>query len=116
MSLFKKKNYKDVEPKDAFTILEKHRGDPNYIPLDVRTPQEYGEGHIENSQLLDVNSPHFEEDVKKMDKDKIYYIYCRSGVRSKKAAKIMGKQGFKDIYNIIGGFEKWKGKRLPFEN
>ncbi len=105
----------DIEPKVAFNILKKHRGDSNYVPLDVRTPQEYEEGHIENSQLLDFKSPYFEEEVQKLGKNKIYYIYCRSGVRSKKAAKIMDKKGFKEIYNIMGGFQKWKGKKLPFE-
>ncbi|MGZ7044155.1 MAG: rhodanese-like domain-containing protein [Methanobacterium sp.] len=50
MDIFKrKKNFQDIEPKEVFIILEKHRGDYNYVPLDVRTPEEYEDGHIENA-------------------------------------------------------------------
>ncbi|MGZ7048246.1 MAG: rhodanese-like domain-containing protein [Methanobacterium sp.] len=116
MDIFKrKKNFQDIEPKKVFIILEKHRGDHNYVPLDVRTPKEYENGHIENATFLNVKSPNFEEEIDKLDKNKRYYIYCRSGVRSNKAAKTMDKHGFKEIYNMSGGFEKWKEKRLPIE-
>ncbi len=116
MSIFnRKKDFKEIEPKEAFTILEKHRDDSNYIPLDVRTPKEYEEGHIENAEFLNVNSPNFEEELDKLDKNKTYYVYCRSGMRSAKAIKLMEKHGFNEIYNIIGGLQKWKSKRLPIE-
>jgi rhodanese-related sulfurtransferase len=41
--------------------------------------------------------------------DKNYYIYCRSGARSSRACKIMGKAGFKNLYNLKGGILSWKG-------
>ncbi len=117
MTLFKKKEkeFRDIEPKEAFTILEKHRDDNNYVLLDIRTPKEYNEGHIENAHLLDIKSSDFEEKLKNMDKDKEYIIYCKSGMRSDKASKIMTKHGFKNVTNIIGGINKWKSKRLPIE-
>lgn len=111
----KEKGFKDIEPKDAFTMLEKKRNDPDYVALDVRTPQEYEEGHIENAEFLNVKSKDFEDELKKLDKDKHYLVYCKTGRRGKKAAELMKKQGFKNLYNIIGGFDKWKSKRLPFE-
>ncbi len=117
MSLFKRKtkDFEDIEPKDAFTILEKHREDPDYVPLDVRTPDEYNQGHIENAEFLNIKSSDFEKELEKLDKNKKYLVYCRSGIRSNKAAELMKKHEFKEVYNIIGGFEKWKSKRLPFE-
>jgi rhodanese-related sulfurtransferase len=118
MSIFKrstKKDFEDIEPKEAFTILEKHREDLDYIPLDVRTPKEYEEGHIENATFLNIKSDNFEEELEKLDKNKKYFVYCRKGPRSENAAKLMKKHGFNEIYKIIGGFDKWKSKRLPFE-
>lgn len=118
MSIFKrnrKKGFEDIEPKEAFTILEKHRGNPDYVPLDVRTQKEYEEGHVENASFLDLQSGNFEEELEKLDKNKKYIVYCRSGRKSVKASNLMKKHGFKEIYNMVGGFEKWKSKRLPVE-
>jgi rhodanese-related sulfurtransferase len=92
MSIFKRnKNFEDIEPKEAFTILEKHKRNPEYVPLDVRTPKEYGEGHIENATFLNIKSKDFEEELDKLDKNKKYFIYCRSGIRSNKGANLMKK-------------------------
>ena len=118
MAIFKrntKKDFEDIEPKEVFTILEKHRGNPEYIPLDVRTPGEYEEGHIENATFLNIKSKDFEDELEKLDKNKKYFVYCRSGVRSNKGANLMKKHGFKEVYNIVGGIEKWKSNRLPIE-
>jgi len=116
MSIFKRKgNKEDIEPKDVFTILEKNRNNPDYVALDVRTPEEYNEGHIENSSLINIKSGDFEEEIKNLDKNKNYFVYCKSGRRSKKALELMKKYGFYNVNNMIGGFDKWKSKRLPFE-
>ncbi len=111
----KKKGYEDIEPKEAFTILEKNRNNPEYVALDVRTPEEYEIGHIEKAELINVHSKGFEGELEKLDKNKHYFVYCKGGRRGQKAVKLMDKHGFKNIYNIIGGFDKWKSKRLPVE-
>lgn len=111
----KNENFKLLEPKDAFTMLEKHRGDESYVPLDVRTSEEYNEGHIENAVLLDVTSEDFEKKLDELDKDKKYIVYCRRGHKSSKATQLMKKQGFREVYEIVDGFDKWKSRRLPFE-
>ncbi|MGF7118877.1 rhodanese-related sulfurtransferase [Methanobacterium oryzae] len=110
-----KKQYEDIEPKDAFTVLEKNRNNPDFEVLDVRTPEEYNEGHIENALLLNVKSKGFEDELDKLSKDKNYFVYCKSGRRSGKALELMEKHGFKNINNIVGGFDKWKSRRLPVE-
>lgn len=117
MSMFRrnKKEYEDIEPKDAFTLLEKNRNNSDFAVLDVRTPEEYNEGHIENALLLNVKSKDFENELDNLNKDKNYFVYCKSGRRSGKALNLMEKHGFKNINNIVGGFDKWKSKRLPVE-
>lgn len=77
--------------------------------IDVRTPQEYQDGHIKNAQNINVQSADFKAKMENFDKDKPIYIYCRSGARSAKAGKILEDMGFKEIYDLKGGILSWKG-------
>jgi len=75
--------------------------------LDVRTPEEYAEGHIKGALLADYNGPTFKEDaLKVLEKGKKVAIYCRSGRRSAAAAQILSKEGF-TLYNLETGIVGW---------
>jgi len=116
MSIFKtgsKKGIEEIEPKEAFTEIEKHHNNPDFVILDVRTPEEYQDEHIENAVLLDVKSSAFEDELEKMDKEKEYVVYCKAGVRGCSAVELMQKHGYQKVVNISGGIDKWKSKRLP---
>jgi rhodanese-related sulfurtransferase len=76
--------------------------------VDVRTPEEYEEAHIVNSQNIDFRSPTFDEDVKQLDKSKPVILYCRSGKRSAECAKKLKEAGFEKIYDLEGGISKWQ--------
>lgn len=76
--------------------------------VDVRTPKEYNEIRIANSQNIDFNSPTFDEDVTKLDKNKPVILYCKSGRRSAKCAKKLKDAGFEKVYDLEGGISKWK--------
>ncbi len=79
-----------------------------YIQLiDVRTPEEFKEGHIENAILIDYFSADFNTKIQELDKEKPVYLYCRSGNRSGKAAIILIDLGFKEIVDLEGGYEAW---------
>lgn len=78
--------------------------------LDVRTASEFAQGNIANAKNIDVLQSDFKEQIKSLDKNKPYYVYCKSGARSKKASKIMKEQGF-DVINLEGGYMAYiKGK------
>lgn len=79
----------------------KYRG----LLLDVRTPLEYSEGHIENAKNLDVSAFNFESELDKLDKDQPVFVYCAIGVRSAKAANMLRKKGFKHVYDLDGGYQ-----------
>ena len=82
--------------------------------LDVRTAQEYAESHIEGAENINVlEEEAFLEGIKNLNKKKKIAVYCRSGKRSMKAAKILEEQGFKKIYNLEGGILQWKEDELP---
>ncbi len=80
--------------------------------IDVRTPEEYEEGHILNAQNIDYNSPNFEVDITKLDKTKPVLLYCKSGNRSGKSSQIFLEAGFKTIYDLEGGITEWIDKGL----
>jgi phage shock protein E len=73
------------------------------IFLDVRTRPEYEAGHLEGAILINMQAPDFTEKISELDKNNIYYVYCRSGARSTNVVKQMRKAGFFQTYNIKGG-------------
>lgn len=85
--------------------------------LDVRTPDEYNAGHIQNAMLANwMNKQEFTERVKYLDKDKPVLVYCASGGRSGQAAKWLAENGFSHVENLKGGFTEWKLENKPFES
>ncbi len=83
------------------------------ITLDVRTPGEYAEGHLEGAQLIDFQSGNFESEISSLDKDATYAVYCRSGNRSGQAVKVMHDAGFHNVYNLNGGVIDWANAGVP---
>ncbi|MDB9828031.1 rhodanese-like domain-containing protein [Flavobacteriaceae bacterium] len=76
--------------------------------IDVRTPNEFSNGHIEKAVNVDFfNQNNFGVAFTKLDKKKPLYIYCRSGKRSSRAAKQLAGLGFEKIYDLEGGYIKW---------
>jgi rhodanese-related sulfurtransferase len=86
------------------------------ITLDVRTPGEFNEGHIEGALLVDFESGNFENEIAALDKTKTYAVYCRSGSRSGQAVKVMSDAGFTSVYNLNGGVIDWANAGLPLVN
>jgi rhodanese-related sulfurtransferase len=86
------------------------------ITLDVRTPGEFNEGHIEGAILVDFQSGNFENEIASFDKSKTYAVYCRSGNRSGQAVKVMRDAGFTDLYNLDGGVIDWASAGLSLVN
>ena len=103
------KNVKLVEVKE---FAEKVNTTQNPQILDVRTPAEYTEAHIENALNIDWLGDSFVVDAEKLDKTKPVYVYCKSGGRSKKATAKLEELGFKNIYELDGGFMKWSAEEL----
>ena len=102
-----------VNPTDAHILIEKNRDNPDFIILDVRTSEEYSDGHIENSLNIDYKSESFKEEVGKLGKSKTYLVHCRSGRRSEAASKIMEETGFLNIYQLEGGIQAWEEIGFP---
>lgn len=81
--------------------------------IDVRTQGEAARGMIAGAILIDISSSDFESKVQKLDKNKATFVYCASGIRSKRAASQLLKLGYKKVYNLDGGIIAWSEEGLP---
>lgn len=84
--------------------------DSNVQVVDVRTPEEYAAGHIPGAANIDVKSEEFDTKAAELDKDRPVAVYCRSGARSKVAAKRLADKGF-TVYELDNGFMNWDGPK-----
>ncbi len=85
------------------------------VLLDVRTPEEFAEGHIPGAVLLDFRSPKFSEELAKLPRGKQYLVNCAVGGRSARACDQMSRIGFTNVVNLKGGFKAWQAQGKPIE-
>jgi rhodanese-related sulfurtransferase len=91
--------------------VSQFEADENAVILDVRTEDEFNEGFIANAINIDIHrGQDFVTEIEALDKNKNYFVYCRSGMRSAKACEIMNQLGFENAYNLIGGITEWDGE------
>lgn len=76
--------------------------------LDVRTVEEYKEGHLSGATQIDYYGTDFKNQVSKLDKSKPVFVYCKGGGRSSSSCEILKDLGFKEVYNLQGGITDWK--------
>jgi phage shock protein E len=97
-----------IDPSEAKKRLDTEK---NIILLDVRTEHEYVENHIPRSTLIPLNVLTKEANKKLPNKQATFFVYCRSGNRSKAAVKILLKLGYTNVYNL-GGIIRWPYKTV----
>ncbi len=104
-------NFDNITPEEAYKLLQKEKD--KIVLLDVRTAEEYkNDGKIPGSVLIPIDN--LPNQIDKLPKDKKILVYCRSGMRSAAASRLLSSLGFK-VYNIQGGINTWKEKNLPVE-
>ncbi len=79
----------------------------NQTLIDVRTPKEFAEGHLEGAININYFDKDFLEQIAIYNKDKPIYVYCRSGKRSASASSKLNGIGFKQVYDLRGGIKNW---------
>jgi len=100
--------HKTIGRVEARKLIEDHAGDPDFVILDIRTASEFREGHLRNAvNTVDFRSPNLERELEKLDKDKIYLIYCDTGNRTDLALMTFAAKRFKTVYDLRGGIKGW---------
>jgi phage shock protein E len=103
-------NVIDVSAAEADEMLAK---DGSLVVLDVRTPAEFAEGHIDSAINIDFTADDFAEKLARLDKSERYVLHCKSGRRSAGALEVLRKQGFESVVHMIDGFDAWKAAGNP---
>lgn len=94
----------NVTVKEAIKMTE----DKDLVILDVRTPEEFAQGHLPKAQNINYYDESFVQQLEGLARDKEYLVYCHSGGRSTKTLHLMEKNGFKMVHNLEGGISAWK--------
>lgn len=96
-----KTSYENLSPQE---FKKRYESMSDAVLIDVRTKAEVAQGAIKGHVHIDIMSPSFTEKISKLDKNKAYFVYCRSGARSAQACNYMASQGFSRLYNLSGGY------------
>ena len=99
-------SYVNITMEEAVELMETEE---DYLIVDVRTPEEYAEGHIPGAINVPNETIGKEEIAELPDKEQMLLVYCRSGNRSKQASKKLKDLGYMDIREF-GGIKSWKGE------
>lgn len=97
------KPYGLVSVDDAIELMEME----DLSIIDVRRPEEVAEGMISKATHLDFYSDGFREKLEQLDREGTYLVYCFKGGRSGKTLQLMDTLGFKKVYDLEGGYERW---------
>lgn len=79
------------------------------IVLDVRTASEFQGGHIDGAVQINFYKNDFRQQIEKLDKTKPVFVYCAAGGRSGSATSILAEAGFKQVFDLQGGMNAWRG-------
>jgi hydroxyacylglutathione hydrolase len=100
----------DIDPRDLHELLQ---SDNAPVVVDVREVWEYAQGHVPGARLIPLGQ--LQSHLHELDPEQAVAVICASGSRSQSAAALFGKQGFKTVYNVIGGTSRWMHSGLPLE-
>jgi hydroxyacylglutathione hydrolase len=84
--------------------------DENLVVLDVRKPTEFAEGHVKKAVNLPLNDMNDPLNLAELEEEQNYYVHCQGGYRSVIAASLLKRQGFHNLRNVLGGWNKIKGE------
>jgi rhodanese-related sulfurtransferase len=102
-----------ISVQDAMALIQKNKNNPDFIIIDVRTVDEFNSGHLADAVNIDYYSPDFKTNISKLDRNKDYLIYCRTGIRGTASTRIMLDLGFTRVHNLSGGIVEWISAGFP---
>ena len=105
---------RDIGPDEARQVLA--RPPAGLVVLDIRTSEEFRDGHLPGARNLDFFAPDFRQRLEALARgDAPVLLYCRSGNRSGQAMRLLRQWGRDDVLHLAGGFRAWRAAGLPEE-
>ncbi len=106
-----KPGFHDVQAREASLLLKLHK--KQLMILDIRTDEEFLEGHIKRAKHIDFFKDDFKTRLEKLDRKKAYLVHCASGGRSGRSMTLFKELGFESIYHMDDGYKGWVREKLP---
>ena len=100
--------YKTISASDARAMIQ---SSPNLLVVDVRTPEEYAQGHLAGAVNISLSDLPLR--IGSLDPNRPILVYCRTGHRSAQASAILVNAGFTQVYNMAGGITAWINSGYP---
>ena len=101
---------RDIDVQEAANLLKQ---DATVVVLDIRTPQEFQQGHIAGAENVDFRSPEFRKKIEELGRDKPYLVHCASGGRSTRSLSVFEELQFKQMYHLEAGINEWIAAGQP---
>jgi phage shock protein E len=103
---------RDITSNEAVELIASEDG---CVVLDIRTPEEYAEGHIAGARNINYRADEFKAELGKLDTDKAYIVHCGSGGRSTSSLPVFEELGFTKVYHLAEGLGAWEAEGKPLE-
>jgi rhodanese-related sulfurtransferase len=103
---------RDISISEAEALLKSGQ---KIVVLDVRTPEEFADGHLPGATNLNFNAPGFKDVLGALNRDTTYLVHCQAGGRSARATAAMKELGFKSVLHMNEGFSEWEAAGKPVE-
>lgn len=103
----------DLKLEEAFALIEDNRYNHDFIIIDLRSVEDYAGGRIEEAVNIDYSAPDFAGELDELDRDKAYLLYSYTDEWSGQVLDMMAELGFMEVYNMLGGMERWQRAGLP---
>ncbi len=100
---------KDVSVNEAQKLIQEGK----VLVLDVRTPEEFKEGHIEGAVNIDFNGKDFAAQIQRLDPSKPVLVHCQGGGRSGRSLPLLEQLSFPQVYHLHEGFGEWEAAGKP---
>ena len=104
-----------VTPINSTDVQAKLKKEKNWVILDVRTAEEFKDGHIKGAINIDIKQPDALAKIDKLDHNAKYIVHCRTNHRSKIAVDHMVQSGFKTVFQMTDGFTGWSANNLDIQ-
>lgn len=102
-----------ISLEEAFTLMEDHWGDGDFVIVDLRPAEQYARGHIQNAINIEYQSEEFATTLDELEREHIYLLYSQTDQTSGKVLDMMAALGFREVYNMLGGMGRWERLGLP---
>ncbi|UTF51273.1 rhodanese-like domain-containing protein [Desulfomicrobium sp. ZS1] len=102
-----------LHPLEAQKLIEANKDNPKFLIIDLRSKNEFDDGHIEGAKLVHYYDTKFKRIISQLDRDSKIFLYCQKGRQSPLALRAMEKLRFLDMYILEGGFDEWVNAGLP---